>query len=55
MRELIRNVLKNQGYLAKGWEVTQTGDLRCPCGHKIEQDGKCPEGHKSPLLKLGLI
>ncbi len=29
--------------------------LTCPHGWQIEQDGECPDGHKSPLMELGLI
>lgn len=29
--------------------------LICPCGITIEQDGRCPNGHLSPLRQLGLI
>lgn len=44
----------------EGWEIydPQMGDsfvLECPHGHVIEQDGRCPEGCVSPLIRLGLI
>lgn len=29
--------------------------LICPCGITIEQDGRCPNGHVSPLRQMGLI
>jgi len=29
--------------------------LSCPCGSTIEQDGRCPNGHESPLGKAGLV
>lgn len=29
--------------------------LVCPCGITIEQDGRCPNGHISPLRGLGLV
>lgn len=31
------------------------GNLTCPHGHTIEQDGRCPEGCVSPLASLGFI
>lgn len=35
---------------------TYLGDeLECPCGHIIELDGECPNGHKSPLREMGMI
>jgi len=37
------------------WMVSRTGMFVCPCGQKIEDDGECPQGHKSPMLKKGLI
>lgn len=38
------------------WEVGVYGDtLICPHGHEIEQDGKCPDGCVSILLRMGLI
>lgn len=27
----------------------------CPDGHAIEPDGACPDGHVSPLRRVGLI
>lgn len=46
--------------LPEGWEIhdPEMGMdflLECPCGDTIEQDGRCPEGHVSPLRTLGLI
>lgn len=50
MLEAIREMLPAE------WEISVYGDtLICPCGHEIEQDGQCPNGHESPLLTLGLI
>lgn len=37
------------------WDVDIGGTIICPCGHRIEDDGKCPNGHKSPLLEAGMI
>lgn len=42
-------------YLPDDWDQTATGDLICPCGRVIEQDGRCPNGHVSPLRERGLI
>lgn len=30
------------------WSVDM-GVLVCPCGHRIEDDGRCPNGHESPI------
>lgn len=38
-----------------GWSVTYDGLLKCPCGHRVEDDGQCPEGHVSPLRQMGMI
>lgn len=45
-----------ESVLPDGWD--QSGDgmvLICPCGHRIETDGECPNGHVSPLREMGLI
>lgn len=39
---------------ADEWEATPMGDLICPCGDTIELDGRCPEGHESPLMEMGV-
>lgn len=36
------------------WTVSN-GVLVCPCGHKVEDDGECPNGHESPLKQEMLI
>ena len=46
--------------LPPGWEHNAATfgmdfNLTCPHGHQIEQDGRCPEGCESPLIKQGLI
>lgn len=38
-----------------GWEYIDDTALSCPCGHSIEWDGQCPEGHVSPLRAAGMI
>jgi len=38
-----------------GWAVSNTGIIVCPCEHNIEDDGKCPNGHVSPMRQAGLI
>lgn len=45
-------ILRVLGY--KEWSVSN-GVLVCPCGHKVEDDGECPNGHESPLLQECLI
>lgn len=46
--------------LPDGWthDADQFGmsfTLTCPHGHRIEQDGTCPNGCRSPLLERELI
>jgi len=42
--------LEDSGFKDEGWTVTpRTHVLVCPCGHKIEDDGQCPNGHESPI------
>jgi hypothetical protein len=45
--------------LPEGWELEEgfglDGNLICPHGHTIEQDGECPDGCVSPLRELGVI
>lgn len=50
-----RKLLERKGYIDKGWEVQSSSIVICPCGHRIEWDGTCPEGHESPLRELGYI
>lgn len=50
MREMYEKVLEGTG-----WVFINSSVLECPCGHRVELDGKCPNGCKSPLLKKGLI
>lgn len=50
--------LENSGFAEKGWETDGFGldsCLICPCGITIEQDGRCSNGHVSPLRQLGMI
>lgn len=47
-----------QELLPAGWSTDGYGIdclLICPCDITIEQDGRCPNGHTSPLRALGLI
>lgn len=37
------------------WTVVNDAVLICPHGYQIEYDGTCPDGCKSPFLKMGLI
>lgn len=47
-------VLEDIGAADDGW--TYSGDvLSCPCGHTIEDDGRCPSGHVSPFRAAGLV
>jgi hypothetical protein len=45
--------LESYGY--DDWDTDGMGMLICPCGHRVEDDGHCPDGHTSPLLESGLI
>lgn len=44
-----------EALLPPNWSVVDGSLLECPCGHQIEYDGECPEGHKSPLKRMGMI
>lgn len=50
---MLENSLRELG--ADDWEVSHDGMLVCPCGHRVEHDGSCPDGHESPLRKAGVI
>lgn len=52
MRALKEQVINN---LDSDWTVGHDGVLRCPCNHRVEDDGQCPNGHVSPLRKAGMI
>lgn len=41
--------------LPPDWDAEDDTTLVCPCGHVIELDGRCPNGHVSPLRENGLI
>lgn len=51
--KMIEDALVTSGY--EEWTVINESVLRCPHGHRIEMDGDCPEGCKSPLKQEGLI
>lgn len=51
MEEILRII----GADKEGWTTDGLGVLICPCGHRVEPDGECPEGHVSPLIVHGLI
>jgi len=48
-------VLTRYGFESKGWTTDGLGTFICPHGHRIEDDGRCPEGCISPMLTLGVI
>jgi len=51
---LAAQTLEDIGAASHGW--TYSGDaLSCPCGHTIEDDGRCPSGHVSPFRAAGLV
>ena len=41
--------------IAPEWNVHRLGQLVCPCGHRVEDDGVCPNGHESPLRQRGMV
>lgn len=49
----LHQFLQSHGY--ELWETDGFGTLICPCGFRVEPDGKCKNGHTSPLRKEGLI
>jgi hypothetical protein len=51
----LEEFLEYIGADADGWEADGDDILVCPCGNRIELDGHCPEGCKSPLLTRGFI
>ena len=53
MEELIEELLPEDWEYEHGYG--SDGNLICPHGHTIEQDGRCPEGCVSPLVRLDLI
>lgn len=53
MTDTAQEILNANGY--EDWTVVDDAVLECPCGHLIEWDGICPEGHVSPLRELGMI
>lgn len=56
--DIMEEVLDSIGATDAGWETDGYGLdalLICPCGHTIEQDGRCPDGCVSPLRAAGLI
>lgn len=55
MLEEARRILRDTGFEAQGWVVESESVLTCPHGHRIEWDGDCPDGCKSPFLVLELI
>jgi len=55
-KTMIEQVLQENGY--DEWNTDGYGMssvLICPHGHRIEQDGKCPDGCISPLREMGMI
>jgi hypothetical protein len=56
MRQGLETLLEVTGAASEGWAVHTMGDaFICPCGSFVELDGKCPEGHVSPMRRAGLI
>jgi len=47
--------MKEQFVQGTDWSTDGMGTLICPCGHRVEDDGQCPNGHKSPMLTAGII
>lgn len=53
MKGMKRAVLEDRGYT--DWQLDMYGDLICPHGHSVEDDGTCHEGCVSPLRQEGMI
>lgn len=52
----LEDMLEMHGY--DEWDTDGFGlssVLICPHGHRVEQDGSCPEGCVSPLREMGMI
>jgi hypothetical protein len=47
--------LKDQFLEGTDWTTDGMGTLICPCGHRVEDDGHCPNGCESPMLDAGII
>lgn len=47
--------MKEQLIEGTDWTTDGLGTFICPCGNRVEDDGQCPNGHKSPMLKAGII
>jgi len=47
--------LKDQFLEGTDWTTDGMGTLICPCGHRVEDDGNCPNGCESPMLDAGII
>lgn len=45
--------LESYGY--DEWDTDGMGMLICPCGERVEDDGECSNGCRSPLLDAGMI
>jgi len=53
---MIEEFLNQHGY--SDWQTDGYGlssVLICPHGHRVEQDGNCPDGCVSPLKEVGMI
>jgi len=44
MESMMREFLKGTD-----WTVENSSVLVCPCGYRVETDGKCPNGCRPPL------
>jgi len=41
--------LKSEFLKGTEWSIDVGGTLICPCGHRVEDDGRCPNGCESPI------
>ncbi len=55
MREMKKQFLEAHGFAQDGWTVGLDGVLECPHGYRVEDDGECPKGCKSPMRQMGII
>jgi len=54
MMEVKKELVHRDEY--EEWDILlESGMFMCPCGTVIEDDGKCPNGHVSPLRQEKMI
>ena len=51
--DFLQEYLNDNGF--EEWEVVDDCVLISPNGHRIEWDGRSPDGEVSPMIQLGMI